>query len=88
MLSEKESLVALRIQFVHIGSTDEIFRLALGPYGCEARHIGPLASKGLPLLLELEVSVKRQAESSDGCPEVDRRDGFRQSDLGRGTHRE
>ena len=64
------------------------FRLALGPYGCEARHIGPLASKGVPILLEVEVSVKRQAESFDGCPEVDRRDGFRQSDLGRGTHRE
>jgi hypothetical protein len=56
--------------------------MALGPYRCEARHVDPLAPKGISTLLEVEVSVERQAESSDRCPEVDRRNGFQQSDVG------
>src|SRR5215467_4999021 len=48
----------------------------------------PLASKGIPSVLEMEVSVEWPTESSRQRPEVDHRDGNAQSDLGRGTHRQ
>ena len=61
--------------------------MALGPDGRQARHADPLASEGIPALLEVEVSVEWSAKSSDRSPRIDRPHGFEQSDMGRGTDR-
>src|SRR5262245_1979222 len=62
--------------------------MALGPDGRQARHADPLASEGIPALLEVEVSVEWSAKNSDRSPRIDRPHGFEQSDMGRGKDRQ
>ena len=66
----------------------QIFRLARCPHCRQARYIDPMASKGIPPVLEVEVSGEWPASSSGRRPEVDCRNGNEQSDLGTGTDRQ
>src|SRR5262249_26598566 len=61
--------------------------MAFSSHRREARHVDSLASKGIPTLLEVEVSAVRQAANSTRRSKIDCRDGFQQSDMGRGTDR-
>jgi len=53
----------------------------------QAQYVDPLASKGIPTVLEVEVSGEWPASGSGRSPEVDCRDGNEQSDLGGGADR-
>jgi hypothetical protein len=47
------------------------FQMARCPYGRQTRHVGPLASQRIPIVLEVEISIKGPAAGSSQAPEID-----------------
>jgi hypothetical protein len=52
---------------------------------CETGDSHSVASKGIPVVVALQIAGTRPATDSGGSTAVDRHDGGRESDLGRGT---
>ena len=53
-----------------------------------AGYLHPLAPQGIPSLLALEIPAFGQTANPQGSPPTYLGDGSRESDLGRGTHRQ
>src|SRR5262249_26698005 len=85
--AKKEATSSYRLRSFHNGSTLKILRMALDLDGRQTGHADPLASKRIPMFLEMEVSFERSAESSDRSTKVDRPHGFEQSHVGGGKDR-